>query len=226
MAQRRRCRPKRPTRAPETANDFRHDFTITFDVTRPLPNDAITTLVSAVRALRSAGVETIVAEGTLLGLFRDGELIPHDTDLDLYVIGTDEAAKTIECLTSLGWTVGQHSRIRCAASHITFFNEEHVLLDITFFEVVGTRLMSFKERDGYLAIDSKILLPPSVAPAWGDLRIPGRPEAYLEAYYGTGWRVPKSSKTFWKNEYCGIYFDGVHDIVQERERAIQQVMVQ
>jgi hypothetical protein len=208
---------------PPTRESFYHDFLIDFDVSKRLPADALEVLVSVVQELRASGVETIVAEGTLLGLVRDGALIAHDTDLDLYVIGPSSAVMAVECLEAAGWTVGQHARIGSVSSHITLFNSKHVLLDLTFFEQIGSQLMSFKEHDGYLAIDWDIMLPPAVMPNLNDLLVPNRPEAYLQEYYGSDWRVPKSKKTFWRDEFCGIFVRGVDDVVVARQSAIAQV---
>lgn len=198
---------------------FQHDYTIDFDVTVPLPEGATRILEEVVGALREVGVDAIVAEGTLLGLVRDGRLIPHDTDLDLYVVDPSNAVKVVHYLESRGWIVGQHARIGSVSTHVTLFNADRVLLDLTFFEQVGQRLMSFKERDGYLVIDDGVLLPPKAMSQYEHLLIPNDPEVFLERYYGSDWRVPKESKMFWKDEYCGIFVREIDDIVLER-RAI------
>lgn len=210
-------------RQPHTQENFHHDFSIDFDVSEPLPANAISTLVCAAAALRKSGITAIVAEGTLLGLVRDGALIAHDTDLDLYVIGTSTASKIVQCLEAEGWTVGQHARIGSVSSHITLFDSERVLLDLTLFEHIGDLLMSFKERDGYLAIDAEIVLPPTSLPGFSNLMMPSQPEAFLQAYYGSDWRVPKSNKTFWKDDYCGIFVRGIADIVAARRKALDAV---
>lgn len=202
-------------------NGFFHYHAINFDTKQALPHDAIQTLVSEVARLRTVGIEAVVAGGTLLGIVREGALIPHDTDLDLYVIGASKAAAAVECLEAAGWTVGQHARIGSVSSHVTFYNEQQVLLDLTFFEVIGGQLMSFKERDGYLVIDAGIMTPPRVASQYTELLLPNLPETLLAAYYGQNWRTPKTKKTFWKDEYCGIYVDGVADIAAERKRIIR-----
>lgn len=201
---------------------FQHSFSIDFDVSRPLPEGAIEILGDVSRTLATHGIQAIVAEGTLLGLVRDQRIIPHDTDLDLYILNPDVAEMATEILQADGWQIGQHVRIGLVSSHITFYNDKQVLLDLTFFEQIGDRFYSFKERDGYLVIDVDIMTKPINTPGLDHLLMPAKPTAFLEAYFGRDWRTPKTKKTFWKDEYCGIFVRGVQDIVESRNKILRQ----
>ena len=61
-----------------------------------------------VEALSKNNIKFWLDMGTLLGAYRNGEMIPHDLDMDLAVFGEEDlskAGKLLEDLTPTGYTL-------------------------------------------------------------------------------------------------------------------------
>lgn len=56
------------------------------------PKEALRNLAEVSEAFRSEGVDSWLINGTLLGVVRDGHLIPHDSDTDVGVMSHNPAA--------------------------------------------------------------------------------------------------------------------------------------
>jgi hypothetical protein len=65
------------------------------DINAPLPKIAKAEFVKICTVLNDAEINYFVADGTLLGIIREGELIPHDTDLDFYIFGNKKNVKFV-----------------------------------------------------------------------------------------------------------------------------------
>ena len=145
------------------------------------------------RALSTEGYEAFVVSGTLLGIIREGGLVPHDYDVDmalmLHARSRDELADE--------W---QQLRGRLAQAGIL---DEYVKTGLRHHKLRlpnGFRCDLFPswEIDGRVSIwphtlevDPASVLPLATRSVRGvEVRVPRVPEEVLTLNYGPGWRTP------------------------------------
>ena len=143
-------------------------------------------------ALASLTPHVCFGFGAVLGVVRDGDVIPHDDDLDLIVAFEPHEASSLteglrcveEHLRPLGFTVrGNFSAHR----HVSRKGAKHIDVFVGLFE--GDSVSWYPSRRGSLTRD--IMFPTSAGRLHGvTVPLPRSPLVYLERIYGPGWRRP------------------------------------
>ena len=149
--------------------------------------------------LRECGINAWVQDGTLLGLVRDGAIIPwdHDTDTGALVSEWNEVA--MAALQRAGFTLAktlgsrengwQHRWTRKGVKTDIFFyypNEDGSVWHAAYVNGSKQYRFTYPERFSLAPISTK----------FGPIPAPSPPEAFLETKYGTDWRTPKRNWHF------------------------------
>lgn len=190
-----------------------HGFMKTFELSSPERINKIMSSLSKVMKLLTDefGVKAFVSSGTLLGIVRDGKLIPHDDDVDICYISQfdtepeilEERQRMVEFLQSKGYHL-RHSGI----AHYWCTTPEGINLDIFTGFVEGEYCsMNPLERKGVSKSD---VLPLQEKVVNGHIMLlPANPDALLKLNYGESWRVPDPLWSFnWsksKKQYSFLY---------------------
>lgn len=145
--------------------------------------------------LAKAGVHAFASYGTLLGLVRDGSLLPHDKDID-FGLPHCEMERASRCLESNGWIESQNKFL---TNPRAFFNPaKGVSLDLSGFvvdEVTGETFSGFwlnnvptewQRHTRYIDIHLEKNESPEGEPIWALCD----PEAWLVTIYGEDWEIP------------------------------------
>lgn len=165
--------------------------------------------------LQDDGHEVFIVGGTLLGVIRDGGLLPHDDDLDLAFYSHADNALDIglesyrmeRALKRRGYTVVRHSLTHL---EIEFFNSsgepDHYIDIFTGFFQDGLYNQPFALRGP--EVQPGDLIPTRPRSVEGvELPEPANPEAWLSYAYGPGWKVPDPTFKFITPKSTGARFE-------------------
>lgn len=154
--------------------------------------------------LEADGHDVYIVGGTLLGIIRDGGLLPHDDDVDLaFYCKADnaidiglESYRMERALQARGYTVVRHSLTHL---EIEFFNDlgqpDHYVDIFTGFFRDGEYNQPFALRGP--EVQPEDLIPVGTREIEGiPFPEPANPEAWLAFAYGEGWRVPDPTFKF------------------------------
>lgn len=142
--------------------------------------------------LRTHCINYIAASGTALGLYREGSLIPTDTDIDISIM----AYPGIEDL------------LKRSFSHYRLGIEAHLSADIQQLAFLPKGIildfhMYYPEKEQHVCVHSggRIAYPKKhfdksivIDTDYGDVRFPYDIEGYLTYKYGADWRIPTYRK--------------------------------
>lgn len=152
-------------------------------------------------ALAGLGREAFVVSGTLLGLVREGGLLPHDDDVDLAVLlDSSEVADVAEEWLALRARLGDAGLLdpdfdHETKNHCKLAVPSGVGIDLFPAWLAGDRVFVWPHTHGELGRDD--LLPLGRREVAGaTVALPRRPEPMLELNYGPGWRVPDPTYRF------------------------------
>jgi hypothetical protein len=137
--------------------------------------------------------DVFVDAGTLLGLWRDRRLIPHDTDIDFAILADEDPPELH------GWdlirTIDHDRRPMQRA-----YQRDDVIVDLYYYWLDGDTAVNVSDV-GILRLPLEHVRP--LQPwRWGgiSLRIPARPASYLAWRYGPDWQTPKTAKGRWADD--------------------------
>ena len=143
-------------------------------------------------SLLSQGFVVRPAFGTLLGLYRDGRLIPHDTDIDLNIyINQWEDVEKIKSLVKQHLGMNGYVLVLEDTCQIVFTKYGSLPVDVCIFKQFG---------NSYLCphMCGTFELPENVV---------DNPEVFLVKIYGDDWRTPRRDGGH--SERAWLHGDGV-----------------
>jgi hypothetical protein len=157
-------------------------------------------LEQLIRDLTEIGTAPFVCYGTLLGLVRDGRLIPHDDDADVAYLSAHEHPADVvresyqieSALRRRGYTVTRHSGGHLQLHFRSVGGDDHYLDVFTAFRIGGRTYLCFQVGADDLDLSDQTRRPLGSRL----LPVPVDAECLLAATYGDGWRTPDPSFRF------------------------------
>ncbi len=155
-------------------------------------------LLAIKNALDELGVPFLLAAGTLLGIYRDGDLLPHDKDIDLMLPWNIPRLELVDAVSRYGFVcfaskediVGEKGQWNIILKHVA----SDATIDLFFLKPEGDKLVHSIYKNGkILSISetntgrSQIEYAGQTFWTYGDI------ELYLIEKYGEDWRTPKAN---------------------------------
>ena len=142
-----------------------------------------------------------LSAGTLLGIYRDGELMPDDHDIDVGAICFPDyrEADIIKSMTTEGFSLWRRMTYNGRPMQLVFLHDdERCLFDIYFFERQGYEIVNYNYL-GVLRKPIDLFEPLGVYEKFGRTAypVPNDIERYLEIRYGKDWRQKKGGSPDW-----------------------------
>jgi len=180
---------------------FSDTFVFPFDISRPMPTHADGVLADIVLFLEHGKIDYRIADGTLLGIYRDRKLIAHDTDLDFYLLGTQHIEEISAYLLSRGFMIGRTMKRWGKCFQVTFYDQDLLIVDFCVWHLdrngdrywVGPEISNRRVQPGTFFESPKYLLANGVK-----MKTFADTEAWLALVYGDSWKVPESEKGDWR----------------------------
>lgn len=156
-------------------------------------------LAQAADLLDGLGLRWWLSAGTALGIHRDGALIPHDTDLDIGVLGGEELHPAVEAAF---FGVGG-SELRFMPWQRAF-TVRGVIVDIYIFRRDGDLLVCDTEC-GRMSKPARLFDQFEMVEFSGRrYPMPSPAEDYLQVRYGPNWRIPRAEKRPWAEDAANL----------------------
>lgn len=153
----------------------------------PLNEYAVEILNEAITLKR----EFWMSAGTALGLYRDGDFIEGDTDIDIAMKGYDGIDKEI-LDTFQGFELARSAYCQGKPMQLALI-KKGVILDIYFHWEEGENYVNYNDN-GKTIMPKEIYTPVMLDTKYGKLPFPNPPERYFEIRYGADWKIPQDKK--------------------------------
>jgi len=174
-----------------------------FDTQKALPENAHIEMNQGCNLLDKVGVSYRLTDGTILGLYREGEFIAHDNDIDVDVFDVEikQVDSIIEAFLKEGFKVGRRAYFKGVMHQVIFYNKREVIFDILFWYRDGGEYINHSER-GYVRKQNERYFNnlDEISFKGNAYKTPPHLEEWLEMRYGKDWRTPKTYKGDWKDD--------------------------
>jgi len=144
--------------------------------------------------LSSLNLKYSISKGTLLGLYRDKQILPNDIDIDIDIFSIESVYKLIN---NTNYQIYRTMVYKGLYTNIVFYDiENQLLIDFAVFNdkfnytphgsfVINKDIFDSITQRSFSGIEMCIY----------------EPEYYLKLWYGKDWRVPKTYKKNWTYYY-------------------------
>jgi hypothetical protein len=197
-------------------------YNIPFEFPKPQHSSAPEVLKKGCDILNEIGVKHCVSFGTLLGIYRNNSLIPHDSDLDIDALLPVNARRIEKEFIKNGFKLGCKVIALGKVQKLAFYSENEVVFDIEFYEKIGDFVYSFHESSLYFKFPFEFYEKFEKHKFLNYMvYVPNHVENWLEFAYGKDWRIPKSSKrdfredNFFDKEGYGMHVKCEGNIIDE-----------
>lgn len=187
--------------------DFCEFHHFPFDPMQPLGDSAYATMENCCGLLEEVGVKYRLTDGTALGLYRQGEFIGHDNDIDVDVFDvTQHQIKQLEKqFVSNGYRIGRAAVYKGKIQQIIFYDDNDIIFDIVVWYKNNNEYLNNSER-GYIRTQ-EIKYFESLTD-WSykgyKYQMPGFLDEWMVMRYGSDWKTPKTYKGDWKDDCFDI----------------------
>ncbi len=187
---------------------FEDYFNFPIPVTTPMPLSAPIYLLKLVKVFEQKKINYYVADGTLLGIYRDKTLIKHDNDIDFYLIDESEMWRIMEIMLGLEFKIGRMMSYQKKLTQLTFYNSEKIIIDFCLWQKKNNdeSQMIFIAPEIFprkLTLPSELFMEQNQTIWFQGINIKSfsNIEKFLRVSYGHKWNVPEKEKGNWQADH-------------------------
>jgi len=185
-------------------SEFREYHNFPFDYNKtPLPKKAADVMAACCGILEGLGIRYRLTDGTILGLYRQGDFIPHDDDIDIDILDYAQVECLHEMMKSFSMKLGRKVIYKQKVQQMVYYNSDKIVVDLVFWHSEGATVFNYCERGCRRSQEKRFFESmPQLEYRGRKFPMPSQIEEWLGMRYGPDWRIPKTYKGDWKAE-CG-----------------------
>jgi hypothetical protein len=166
------------------------------------------------------GLDVWVDAGTLLGLYRQGDFIPHDTDVDFGVALSSGQAERAPIITEPDYQPLRALYWRGLPMQQAYLFKNEVLDFYFFYDDIKPGFLTNVSDGGVMEIPEELIRPIARNFNWenANLPTPNQLETYLSWRYGEDWKTPKTDKQPWFSDHPNIEPRDYAMLLEPREK--------
>lgn len=186
------------------------EFMALYATKRTLNKSDVARMKKSCDVIHEIGFDYRLTDGTALGIYRSGEFIEHDDDVDIDILNPKlrqikEVKKVFK--KRFGYKIGREVYYKNKIQQLVFYDDNGYVFDMVFWYSRGDQIENYCER-GFERLqlaayfDVKKL---HYIDFYGDrYPMPSSIESWLVDRYGPDWKTPKRYKGDWKEECYDI----------------------
>lgn len=199
--------------------------------------DASSVLLEACEFLEEIGVTYFLIAGTLLGIVRDGELLPHDKDIDLGIpwdVDREWLMDQIEASEKFTINGGKRPSPEVSEWNFSFVRKgTPIALDLFFFKPEGDYWLAGFHCKPYPWLHQLKQRMLTTIPYKGrNIPAPEHPEEMMEETYGKNWKIPDpyydtiiAADNIYSESKCSAKIIGYNRLLEKlKERSWKKVV--
>ena len=133
-----------------------------------------------------------LSAGTALGLYRDGKLLPNDTDIDIAIEGFFGVEAVLKSWLK-GYTLFRYTTHSFRTMQMAFYKDD-VCVDIYIYWPDKRWLVNVGEYGRVIFPAQMLRETVYLCTKYGSLNMPNPPAEYLKIKFGDDWHIPQSKK--------------------------------
>ena len=179
---------------------FDDHYFFPFDVSKPLNSHSHDVLIECTQVLEVNGVNYFLCDGTILGIYRDNRLIPHDNDIDVAVFGDFDVEILKNSFLKLGYSVGRELYYGNKIQQLTLYSKNEIIFDICFWRDHGDGYAYHYVPEVKNGRRQRVEYFNQVAINYRNHRFftYSNLESWLLEQYGESWSIPENAKGDWR----------------------------
>jgi phosphorylcholine metabolism protein LicD len=186
-------------------DDFIEYHSFPFDPNNKMPNGSEKVLKDCCSVIKDLCINYRITDGTILGLYRGGNFIDHDNDIDIDIIYDEKINEIEKEFKNIKMTLGRKAIYKGKLQQIIFYTSNHIVFDIVIWHLNDNdgKLYNYSERDYERVQDTKYFQKDkleNIEFKGNKYPMPTPIEEWLEIRYGDDWKTPKTYKGDWKEE--------------------------
>ena len=186
-------------------DDFKEYHSFPFDTNQKMPDGADLVMNNCCNIIKQLDINYRITDGTVLGLYRGGEFIAHDNDIDIDIISDKKANVICKVFKENGMTLGRKAIYKGKVQQLIYYTSDYIIFDIVIWHLNENdgKLYNYSEREYERVQDAKYFQKDKmeyVEFKGHKYPMPTPIEEWLEMRYGADWKTPKTYKGDWKEE--------------------------
>ncbi len=179
-------------------------FEFPFDVNKPMPKGAEKVMQQCCLGLEKMNIRYFVTDGTALGLYRENRFIPHDNDIDVDIVDADKLEQIEDYFENvLKMHLGRKLLYKGKIQQLIYYTDDEIIFDMVFWHKCKEGYeVRYPEFTPVCILKEEYVNNKHMYEFYGhEYPLHAPIEKWLLERYGEDWKVPKTEKGDWREDY-------------------------